>query len=208
MSLGRVGTRTELPALLSAAAHPDSRWFRSELHRAIMDISIKDAYLEHPTPPDLSQRIQVLIDELDPDPVTSWHLLACKESFNALPIFSNMLYTWAVRPDGTIIRFDREAVGIRIEDEVDPVAKFSALANGAKTYPELVALIPPPPKTIQLCRECLGKVGSRARSFHTAPGAKELVGLLSSLRAIIMRPLSPEKGFNTPCLPYTESICT
>ena len=157
MSLGRVGTRSELPALLTAAANPDSRWFQSELHRTIMDISIKDAYLEHPTPPDLSPRIQVLIDELDPDPVTEWHLLACKGSFNALPLFSNMLYTWALRPDGPVIRFDREAVGNRIEDETDPVARFSALANGAKTYPELVALIPPPPKTIQLCRECLGK---------------------------------------------------
>ena len=37
-----------------------------------------------------------------------------------------------------------------LDPDTDEVAQFSALANGAKTYPELIALIPTPPKTIQL----------------------------------------------------------
>jgi len=165
MSLGRVGTRAELPALLSAAANRDSKWFRRELDRAIMDIAIKDAYLVHPEPPDLSAQIQSWIDEMDPDPVTAWHLLACKESFNALPLFSNMFYTWAMRPDGSVLRFDRDAVGDRIEEEVDPVALFSAVSNGAKDHPDLVALIPSPPRTIRLCGDCLGRGWLEGREF-------------------------------------------
>jgi hypothetical protein len=157
MSLGRVGTRAELPALLKAAANRDSKWFRRELERAIMDIAIKSAYADHEPAEDHSAQVQKRIDELAPDPITAWHLVACKESFNALPLFGNMLYTWAMRPDGSVLRFDRDAVGNRIEEETNPIALFSVIAFGASHYPELVPLIPQPPKSIRLCPDCMGK---------------------------------------------------
>jgi hypothetical protein len=103
----------------------------------------------------LSARIQGWIDELPADGLQNWLRRACKEH-NALPLHATLIDLWAIQPDGTVLCMDHEAFNHPTEPETDPVTIFAATAQGARTYPELSALILHRPSGVRLCQSCGG----------------------------------------------------
>ncbi|HEX5727500.1 MAG TPA: HEAT repeat domain-containing protein, partial [Longimicrobiaceae bacterium] len=166
MSLGRVGGAYSLPALAKEFVNPDSAWFRREVEIAIRDVTTRAAAVEAPAPSSgLSARIQGWIDELDPEPGSGWLVRVCRDDLNALPLHSSLIYLWAIRPDGTVLCMDHEAFGHPTEPETEPLAAFAAVVQGARTYPELRDVIPPPPAGALPCDRCAGR-GWRSGNEH------------------------------------------
>jgi len=81
----------------------------------------------------------------------------CKEELNALPLHGNIIYLWAIRPDGTVLCMDHEKFNHPTEPETDPLILYAVLVNGARTYPGLQALVPPRPAGAQPCDLCQGQ---------------------------------------------------
>ena len=104
--------------------------------------------------PGIAAAIQRHINALHPTTLGEWPIRVCKEELNSLPLHSNYLYIWAIRPDGTLLRLDHEAFGHPVEAETDALTRFAVISNGARRYPELGALIPPPPAGVQPCPLC------------------------------------------------------
>jgi len=112
--------------------------------------------------PELSARIQDLINELQVgDPLRNWPDRVCKEELNALPIQGDINYIWAIRPDGTVLCMDHVEFNHPTEPETDPQAIYVAIAEGARTYPELQALVPALPAGVRPCESCLGTGAAR-----------------------------------------------
>lgn len=91
---------------------------------------------------ELSAFIQRKIDEIKAESLGEWIWRVCKEELNVLPIQSNLIYVWAIQPDGTVICLDHEAFGHPSETETDENVIYAAILNGADTYPELRELLP------------------------------------------------------------------
>ena len=110
---------------------------------------------------ELAAHIQREIDALGPAPGEAWHpgdwpARVCKEELGALPIFADIIFTWALRPDGTMLRMDRDTLFHPTEPETDPLALFAALEQASRQDPELAALVPDPPPGARHCTTCGG----------------------------------------------------
>ena len=111
--------------------------------------------------PELSALIQREIDALGPAPGEEWHIGAwptrvCKEELGALPIWADLIFTWALRPDGTVLRMDRDSLFHPTEPETDPLALFGALEQASRMMPELRPLVPDAPEGARHCATCGG----------------------------------------------------
>ncbi|HET7460318.1 MAG TPA: hypothetical protein VFJ82_03685 [Longimicrobium sp.] len=116
--------------------------------------------------PEISRQIQQRIDALETDGIGRWPLRVCKEELNALPLHGNQVYLWAVRPDGEVLCVDHEAFGHPAEPERDAVTLYTVFSQGAREYPELRALVPPPPDGVRECEAC---GGTGRGDGHTPP---------------------------------------
>jgi hypothetical protein len=90
--------------------------------------------------PELAAFIQEEIDKLRTDGLQNWLWRVCKE-LNALPIHGDLVYLWALRPDGVVLCIDHEALGHPTEPETDPANLQVALSEGASVYPQLQELL-------------------------------------------------------------------
>ncbi|HSU13395.1 hypothetical protein [Longimicrobium sp.] len=106
--------------------------------------------------PEFGRRIQQRIDALDTADPRAWPVRVCKEEMNALPLHGNQIYLWALRPDGVVLCLDHESASHHVEEERDPLTLFAVLVQGAKKYPELRQIVPPPPPGTQQCEACGG----------------------------------------------------
>lgn len=109
-----------------------------------------------------SADIQRRIDELGPPPGEPWHPGAwptrvCKEELNALPLLANLIFTWALRPDGTVLCMDRDSLFHPTEPETDPLAIYAVLEHAARESPALGPLVPDPPSRTRRCATCGGE---------------------------------------------------
>ena len=108
-----------------------------------------------PMTADMSRRIQDRIDALDPpDEPGYWPTRVCKYELNALPLHGNLIYIWALRPDGVLLRMDHETLNHPTEAETDLFLEYAVLATSSKTDPELRALLPSQPEGSRPCTHC------------------------------------------------------
>lgn len=126
--------------------------------------------------PEISRQIQQRIDALETDGIGRWPVRACKEELNALPLHGNQVYLWAVRPDSEVLCVDHEAFARPAEPERDPLTVYAVLWQGARAYPELRALLPPPPDGARECDAC-GGTGRGDRQSVPTPGCLRCDGL-------------------------------
>lgn len=105
--------------------------------------------------PELTNRIQHLIDELQPpDTLQYWPNYVCKHELNALILHGNWNHIWALQPDGTLLCMDYEEFGHPTEPETDPLVLYAVLVHGARCYPELQELAPSRPEGARPCSKC------------------------------------------------------
>jgi len=126
--------------------------------------------------PEISRQIQQRIDALDTNGIGRWTLRVCKEELNALPLHGNQVYLWAVRPDGEVLCVDHEAFAHPAEPERDALTLHAVLWQGARKYPELRALLPPPPDGARECEAC-GGTGRGDGHTPPTPGCLRCDGL-------------------------------
>jgi hypothetical protein len=88
------------------------------------------------------------------DPTMGYPVTYSRDVLNAYPLHSNLIYMWAIRPDGTLLCMDHEAFSHATEPESDPLIHFAVIVKGARSYAELEALVPLPPKGTQPCLKC------------------------------------------------------
>ena len=106
--------------------------------------------------PELSALIQRRIDEIEAESFGAWPVRVCKENLNALPLHGNLIYIWALQPDGTVVWMDHESASHESDVETDPLTIFSVMEQGARNYPELRAIVPPRPDGATECDRCGG----------------------------------------------------
>lgn len=97
--------------------------------------------------PELSARLQERIADLHPTDPQGWSLgesllRICQQELNALPLHANSVYLWALRPDGTLLCLDHEALTQPVEPETDPQRAYAAVVHGVAQYPELAEIVP------------------------------------------------------------------
>lgn len=80
----------------------------------------------------------------------------CRDRLNALPLWGNRIYLWALRPDGMVFCVDHESFSRATEPEIDPLNLFAVLQHGAARYPELAPLLPDAPAGALSCDTCGG----------------------------------------------------
>lgn len=110
--------------------------------------------------------IQCRIDELRADGLGDWPLRRCKE-LNALPLVGNSVFIWGLRPDGTVVCVDHEALGLPWEVETDQVVIYAVQLEGARIYPELQVLVPVQPQEVRRCGAC-GGTGAQDPEGHVS----------------------------------------
>jgi hypothetical protein len=108
-----------------------------------------------------SAEIQRQIDALGPPPGEAWHPGAwptrvCREELNALPLLANEIFTWALRPDGAVLRMDRDSLFHPTEPETDPLTVYAVLERAARESPQLKPMVPDPPAGTRQCTTCGG----------------------------------------------------
>jgi hypothetical protein len=112
--------------------------------------------------PDLAARIQRWIDELPTEGIQNWISRLCKQH-DSIPLHCTQIYLWALRPDGQVLSIDHESFARRAELENNRVTAYAALAQGARTYPELSELLTHNPAGVRRCEVCGGLGWTEAR---------------------------------------------
>ena len=84
-----------------------------------------------------------------------------------LPLYVGWLSTIGLRPDGSFVRWDQEAVSPGLRPLSIRYWQRMAICQGAKTHPELAVLLPPRPAEAVTCSVCGGS--------GTIVGAPQLV---------------------------------
>lgn len=131
-------------------------------------------------PPELSALIQREIDALGPEPGQEWHLGAwptrvCKEELGALPLWADLIFTWALCPDGTVLRMDRDSLFHPTEPETDPFVLYAVLEQASRMIPELTVLVPDAPAGTRQCTRC-GGTGTVERQVDGATRLEVCMG--------------------------------
>ncbi|HYR10095.1 MAG TPA: hypothetical protein VEQ60_20145 [Longimicrobium sp.] len=113
---------------------------------------------------EISAEIQRQIDALGPAPGEAWHPGAwptrvCKEELGALPLWADLIFTWALRPDGTVLRMDRDTLFHPTEPETDSFTLYAVLEQASRMTPGLAPLVPDPPAGTRRCTACGGAGG-------------------------------------------------
>ena len=112
--------------------------------------------------PDLAARIRCWIDELPTEGMENWTSRLCKQH-ESIPLHCTQIYLWALRPDGQVLSIDHESSTRRAELENNPVTAYAALAQGARTYPELSELLTHNPAGVRRCEVCGGLGWTKAQ---------------------------------------------
>jgi hypothetical protein len=74
-------------------------------------------------------------------PSRSWPSSEFKKKLNALPLYHAADYLWGIRPDGTILCRDLQALfSTTVEDDLLTI--YTVVAMGSRKFPELGELIP------------------------------------------------------------------
>lgn len=127
--------------------------------------------------PDLALGIQRRIDDLRTE--EGWLVRVCAEELNALPLHSRQELHWVLRPDGAVLRLERQGVAYHAEPETEPWARFEALGRGAERYgyrdPNLEPLVPPPPEDGTPSLEQLNFALHRAIRHRSAEECRRLL---------------------------------
>lgn len=105
--------------------------------------------------PELAARIRRWIDELSTEGMQNWVGRLCKEH-DSIPLHCTQIYLWALRLDGQVLSIDHESFARRAEPENDPITAYAALAQGARSYPELSGLLTHNPAGVRQCEVCVG----------------------------------------------------
>jgi hypothetical protein len=153
MSLGNIGSRRAIPALLRelrvAQGFTDTRSFEHAIYDATAS-SRPPGDMDAPSP-ELSESIRSLTEQ-----AARTEEGGTEERVDALPglpIHSAGSDRWFLTPAGEILRDSANHSG-EVE-EGDPLIRFSVMVHAAARYPELGALIPTAPRRLRVCR-CLG----------------------------------------------------
>ena len=106
--------------------------------------------------PELAARIRRWVDELPTEGMQNWIGRLCKEN-DSIPLNCTAIYLWTLRPDGQVLCIDHESFARRAEPETSPLNAYAVLTRGARTYPEIVELLPPLPAGARQCELCGGE---------------------------------------------------
>lgn len=75
----------------------------------------------------------------------------------ALALHETQFYVYALRPDGTLVRVDFEALSWPSCEETDARRVYAAMRHGAAKFPQLESLVPPRPVGVGECVRCHGR---------------------------------------------------
>jgi hypothetical protein len=126
---------------------------------------------------DLAACIRRWIDELPTEGMENWLSRLCKQH-DSIPLHCTQIYLWALRPDGQVISIDHESFARRAELENDPVTAYAALAQGARTHPELGELLTHNPAGVRRCEVCGGLGWTEAQPpAHGTHACQRCVGM-------------------------------
>jgi hypothetical protein len=106
--------------------------------------------------PQLAARMRELVAEFPARAANEGTIRLCRAS-GMLPLATNSIYLWGLRPDGVMLCVDHESSSQRAEVETDPVAAYGAMMQGVQRYPELQPLIPQRPPGVVRCDACDGR---------------------------------------------------
>jgi hypothetical protein len=112
--------------------------------------------------PDLAAHIRQWVDELPVEGGQHWSGRLCKQN-DSIPLHSTQIYLWTLRADGQVLCIDHESFSRRAEPETNPVTAYAALAQGARTYPELSELLTHNPAGLRQCEVCGGAGWTQAQ---------------------------------------------
>jgi hypothetical protein len=126
---------------------------------------------------DLAARIRRWIDELPTEGMENWISRLCKQH-DSIPLHCTQIYLWALRPDGQVLSIDHESFTRRAELENNPVTAYAALAQGARTYPEISELLTHNPAGVSRCEVCGGLGWTEAQPpAHGTDSCQRCVGM-------------------------------
>jgi hypothetical protein len=126
--------------------------------------------------PELAGRIRELIAQLPPAGLGQVGVRLGRE-YEMLPLASNSIYLWGLRPNGVILCVDHESFAQRAEVETDPVAAYAAMMQGVQRHPELQPLVPERPPGVVRCDACGGRGYILAPGQRIADGCLQCAGL-------------------------------
>jgi hypothetical protein len=118
--------------------------------------------------PELSKSIQGRIDAANAEAagteLVGWPVGGCL-AYDSLLLYNTRYFCWALKSDGVLLAgdFDR----IAMERETDLLTIYATVHYGARRYPELAQLLPPPPEGLEACKVC-GGAGSLAGASNDA----------------------------------------
>lgn len=104
----------------------------------------------------LQQRIRAWIDEWeDDDSLGQWPRRLMRER-GAYLLHGNQAYLWYLTPDGAVFYVDTDRYGNPFEPETDLPAAVNAVAQAARSRPELREMLPERPAQALDCSLCRG----------------------------------------------------
>jgi HEAT repeat protein len=147
MVLGRMRDPSVLPAIVERLSDPAAREVRQEIRNAIDSLMVHASFNDPAPTPELSGWIRSRIDALEGGKAGQRH--------RVLPLHeSSARRLWSLRPDGSLLVSDLDAVRNAPRLVEDPLTRFVMLLRGSRAMPELAVLLVPP-KEACVCNDCL-----------------------------------------------------
>jgi hypothetical protein len=126
-------------------------------------------------PPEIAALIRRRVEELPGRGLPGWLVSLCEEHC-AIPLHSTQFDLWVLRPDGHVLCIDHDSVARWAEPETDPERAYAAVAQGARTYPELSRLLSTAPEGFRQCELCGGVGWTKAPGAQYADGCPRCAG--------------------------------
>ena len=126
--------------------------------------------------PGLAAHMREIIAQLPAGAANEGIMRLCRSN-GMLPLATNSIYLWGLRPDGMMLCVDHESFAQRAEPEINPIAAFGAMMQGVRRYPELQPLVPERPQGVVRCDACDGRGYVTAAGQRFAEGCLRCAGL-------------------------------